>query len=473
MTDFAASWPRLRMQYVQLWLVVFLLFYSHVSGENDDESTGNFFVDILINIWLLILNLFSGGRTPTSCPSAARCGLWGLFYLSHTGIPGTPSCKEECVFWAPPADQCGGCGGTVAPTLAPTPIVLSAHPTVSPVRNEETSFDITLDLSLVPPLDHSYFTKAAKRWERVITGDLEPVKTYYFEPKYEGCFHPSNRQIDDVYICARYAAHDGLGGIVAYGEPDWTRGLRGLPASGYMTVDQEDLVLLKDNNIFQDLIEHEIGHILGIGTQWYNIGVVGPGNFCPYLGTHANSEYQTLTGCANIPTELDGGGATRCSHFDEECLDNELMTGYINSDKENLLSRLTVATLEDLGYQVNYAEADDFGSLNIPAQCRCGLRRSLVAIRELILFSSDSVVTGNSIRRTQISEEMRSYAVRQGHVLLRDQANRVSPLNPNWNDLSNVNDADLPTFVGDQWVSMWVQDKDDGGIFSVTVWADD
>ena len=90
-----------------------------------------------------------------------------------------------------------------------------------------------------------------------------------------------------------------------------------------------------------------------------------------------------------------------------------------------------------------------------------------------MLSSSDSVAPSNSIRRTQLSDEMRSYAIHQGQALLRKQAKQVPRLDPNWNEGSNVDADDLPTFVGDQFVSMWVQDKDNGEIFSVTVWADD
>ena len=41
-------------------------------------------------------------------------------------------------------------------------------------------------------------------------------------------------------------------------------------------------------------------------------------------------------------------------------LGNELMTGWINSGQSNPLSRITIASLADLGYQVNLSAADTY-----------------------------------------------------------------------------------------------------------------
>ena len=55
-----------------------------------------------------------------------------------------------------------------------------------------------------------------------------------------------------------------------------------------------------------------------------------------------------------VPVEGDGGSGTRDSHWDEETFDNEIMTGYIN--QANYLSEMTVASLEDIGYQTVWDE---------------------------------------------------------------------------------------------------------------------
>lgn len=58
-----------------------------------------------------------------------------------------------------------------------------------------------------------------------------------------------------------------------------------------------------------------------------------------------------------MPVEQDGGPGTRDSHWDEETFGNEIMTGYINNS-DNYLSDMTVASLEDLGYDTVWSPDD-------------------------------------------------------------------------------------------------------------------
>lgn len=60
-----------------------------------------------------------------------------------------------------------------------------------------------------------------------------------------------------------------------------------------------------------------------------------------------------------MPVENTGGQGTREGHWRETVLGNELMTGFLSGSSQPF-SRLTVATLEDLGYQVNFDAADPF-----------------------------------------------------------------------------------------------------------------
>jgi hypothetical protein len=60
----------------------------------------------------------------------------------------------------------------------------------------------------------------------------------------------------------------------------------------------------------------------------------------------------------------------------EMCLGDELMTGYLGGRTQ--LSRLTIAGLEDLGYEVNYANSDYLGADDINPKCMCKTRRELI-----------------------------------------------------------------------------------------------
>ena len=61
-----------------------------------------------------------------------------------------------------------------------------------------------------------------------------------------------------------------------------------------------------------------------------------------------------------VPVANTGGPGTAEGHWRENIFDHELMTGYAEDSGPMPLSRLTIAALEDLGYAVDYDQADDF-----------------------------------------------------------------------------------------------------------------
>ena len=64
--------------------------------------------------------------------------------------------------------------------------------------------------------------------------------------------------------------------------------------------------------------------------------------------------------------ENDGGGGTKCKHWDEDSFaidgSSELMTGGFEAGLYQPISRMTVAALDDLGVYgpLNYAAADPY-----------------------------------------------------------------------------------------------------------------
>ena len=68
-----------------------------------------------------------------------------------------------------------------------------------------------------------------------------------------------------------------------------------------------------------------------------------------------------------VPVENSGGAGTRDSHWRETVLLRELMTGFLNRNVTNPLSRLTIGSLQDLGYTVNLNAADPY---SLTAQLR-------------------------------------------------------------------------------------------------------
>lgn len=163
---------------------------------------------------------------------------------------------------------------------------------------------------------------------------------------------------------------DGVGKILGQASPTEFY-FTGLPSSGKMTYDSADIAQMEANGSLLAVMKHEIAHVLGFGTIWESFRLLlndGPNNPI-FIGKNAMREYGKLLGIrvGPIPVpvsndrERDGKMklGTYGSHWREITFDNELMTGYINLPRDPI-SRLTLASLEDLGYQVDYNLAQSY-----------------------------------------------------------------------------------------------------------------
>lgn len=211
------------------------------------------------------------------------------------------------------------------------------------------------------------FKAAADRWSRVIIGDLPSVQV-------------DGEVIDDILILAQGQAIDGPGKILGQAGPTRLRPANAgaaafLPAKGKMAFDTADLQKMQQDGTLGDVIAHEMGHVLGIGTVWSSKGLLkGAGNSNPtFTGKNAMKEYGVLRkGKAKaVPVENTGGQGTADSHWRESVFRNELMTGFVGA-AGNPLSRLTVASLQDLGYQVNMEAAEPYNLPNLLALAESG-----------------------------------------------------------------------------------------------------
>ncbi|MFO0815615.1 MAG: leishmanolysin-related zinc metalloendopeptidase [Gemmatales bacterium] len=210
-------------------------------------------------------------------------------------------------------------------------------------------FTIQLRMAGLSVAQQSIFYQAAFRWSSIITSDLPNAR-------YQGV------NVDDLLIEATAANIDGPGGVLGQAAPDRFRG-NDLPYHGFMEFDKADLLLLQNSGQLLSVVLHEMGHVLGIGTIWDDLGLLsGPGTDNPsFTGPQATAAYNSIFGTSltGVPVENTGGTGTRESHWRESILKNELMTGYLNTGS-NPLSRITVASLADLGYTVNINKADNY-----------------------------------------------------------------------------------------------------------------
>ena len=200
---------------------------------------------------------------------------------------------------------------------------------------------------------------AAARWQSIITSDLGSVP---MSAPANACFtgQPAiNETIDDVLIYVELVSIDGVGKILGESGPCYIRTEDGLPVVGHLRLDTADLQQMEQNGTLDDVVVHEMGHILGIGTLWTNANLLtGAGTQDPeFTGTGAVSAFNTLGGVGtSVPVENTGADGTRDGHWRESVFGNELMTGYI-SGTPNPISALTIASLQDMGYGANKSAA--------------------------------------------------------------------------------------------------------------------
>jgi hypothetical protein len=205
-------------------------------------------------------------------------------------------------------------------------------------------------------------SRAVARWQSVITTDLLSIPV---SAPAGSCFDTQpklNEVVDDIVIFVEFVDIDGAGNILGQAGPCYVRSDNSLPVVGHLKLDVGDLQMMEKSNTIDDVVLHEIGHVLGIGTMWSTRGLLsGAGTDDPrFTGNWAQSAYRALGGVDPwVAVENSGSEGTRDGHWRETIFGNELMTGYINSSS-NPMSTITIASLSDLGYGTNPGAASTF-----------------------------------------------------------------------------------------------------------------
>jgi Leishmanolysin len=237
------------------------------------------------------------------------------------------------------------------------------------------------------------FKSAADRWSRVIVGDLPSVVV-------------DGEVIDDLLILAQGTPIDGPGKILGQAGPTRLRPANAgtaafLPARGNMSFDIADLKKMEQDGTLNDVITHEMGHVLGIGTVWTFKNVVkGTNTNNPtFRGKAAMEEFGVLrgTGPAAVPVENTGGAGTRNSHWRETVFRNELMTGFVGA-AGNPMSHMTVASLQDLGYVVDLNAAEPYSLPNLQALAEKGLFALAPVDKGIVLPNIPIVLPEDSLK---------------------------------------------------------------------------
>jgi hypothetical protein len=241
---------------------------------------------------------------------------------------------------------------------------------------------------LLPEAGITALNEALAKWEEVITGDLPDFQIPEdFFPE-DGCFgygHLLNGvEVDDVVVVVDRTEMSGAGGVVGLGTWCLAQGSPLLTGAGFFQLDEADLPGLTPYQA-RALVLHELGHVLGIGTQWDVLGhelIGGKGGPDPrYVGEEGVAQYHLLGGAdADVDVEDfgDPGNGRRDVHWSERTFNWELMTSVLEAVGTPMpLSTISVGAVVDLGYPaVNLGAAEAY---DLPAFTAGGLREEELA----------------------------------------------------------------------------------------------
>lgn len=193
------------------------------------------------------------------------------------------------------------------------------------------------------------FISASDYLSFVIIGDISDIVLE--ENKYVRA-----GDVDDIIISVEMMDIDGEKGTLARGGPVYERDdATGLPGVGIIQVDSADIDRLTEYGKLEPVVLHEMVHALGFGSFMERLDLVTElGNSLFFNGENATTVYEhTFEVITNmgVPLENHGGERTAGSHWESSLFPDDLMAGVINAKTETELSDITLAALEDIGYE--------------------------------------------------------------------------------------------------------------------------
>ena len=238
------------------------------------------------------------------------------------------------------------------------------------------------------------FEEAASFWEGALKENARTIPAPLKSSRDRCPDTPSHfgELVDDLLINIQLDDLDGpqhtlaLGGYCIHrlreGQPD-------LPVIAIMVFDTGDIGRLEADESLLDLAIHEMAHALGFGMDlWRDRGYLhnptirvpggAPADPPPdtyFSGARARQEFDAAGGTsyagAKVPVENDTvdreyGEGSLDSHWRESVFGDELMTATVG--RTAFVSRVTLGSLEDLGYAVNYDAADPFSLPGTPTR---------------------------------------------------------------------------------------------------------
>lgn len=202
---------------------------------------------------------------------------------------------------------------------------------------------------------------AADRWEHAITADVPDIEV---TGRLSCNGHVAPTYIDDLVVVVGTPYIDGPENRLGIGAPCAARqDAPAVPAFGVLELDVSDL---GDEQRALAVATHELGHVLGFGALWERAGLLHElptesGAMAPmFIGLAGIEAFEAAGGHGSgVPVEVEGGAESALGHWNEAMFGPELMSPRLELGLLPL-SAVTIASLADLGYEVDVSQADPF-----------------------------------------------------------------------------------------------------------------
>jgi hypothetical protein len=261
-------------------------------------------------------------------------------------------------------------GRTVRIWAALIALLTACNDSTAPAPTSVSSPQFTITVRFVDPTPPSSsvlasFNNATAKWRSVIVDSVGSVHVNLPAGACDSAQPAVNETVKDLLVLVHVRQiRDTVPGQAILGEsgPCLIRKPGNLPILGVMSLNSATLASLASNGMLDDVIKHEMAHLLGFGTVWDLDGLLrdtttsDPWFSGPLAQAAFRKALPSYTGKI-VPVEANGGAGTTLSHWRESVMTNELMTGLLNSGV-NPLSAVTVESMADLGYTVNVAAAE-------------------------------------------------------------------------------------------------------------------
>ena len=231
--------------------------------------------------------------------------------------------------------------------------------------------------------EQASINQVTDRWEEIVVGDipnttlLEPFELIINGPPYR--FTYPLLEIDDHVVFIKW--HDSNKSTNSMDYEILKLSTEGFPVISSFSINSDSYEYLVEQELFFQFALHTIGHNLGFVSsqiedevdnlpiwdrtyEWERDYIYkGPNSINAFFKLLTDSKlFNSVPELDGVPIDRGPRGRTHSyiGHWRGKVFKDELMSGAYEPGYRSPVSKLTIALMEDLGYEVNYESADEY-----------------------------------------------------------------------------------------------------------------